>query len=78
VAWLASEACEESGVILAAGAGYFSTVRIVEGQGVHAPAELVSPEFVASHWARIASADGARTFDNAGAALIGAFGGPAA
>ena len=78
VAWLASEACAESGVILAAGAGYFSTVRIVEGPGVHAPTELVSPEYVASHWARISRADGARAFDNAGAALMGTFGGSAA
>ena len=74
VVWLASEACEDSGVILAAGAGYFSTVRIVEGQGLHAPVDDMSPEFVASHWAEISSDAGARPFDNAGAALIGAFG----
>lgn len=74
VAWLASEACEDSGVILAAGAGYFSTVRIVEGLGVHAPVDEVSPEYVADHWAQITSQAGARSFDNAGAALIGAFG----
>ncbi len=75
VAWLASEACEDSGVILAAGAGYFSTVRIVEGQGLHASVDAVSPEFVASHWAQISGGAGARPFDSAGAALIGAFGG---
>jgi len=74
VAWLASSACKESGVILAAGAGYFSTVRIVEGQGLHAPVDSVSPEFVASHWAQISSDAGARAFDNAGAALIDVFG----
>jgi len=73
VAWLASAACKESGVILAAGAGYFSTVRIVEGQGLHAPVDAVSPEFVATHWAQIASDAGARAFDNAGAALIDVF-----
>jgi NAD(P)-dependent dehydrogenase (short-subunit alcohol dehydrogenase family) len=73
VAWLASEACEESGVILAAGAGYFSTVRIVEGLGLHAGADEVSPEFVAEHWAQISSEAGARPFANAGVALIGAF-----
>jgi NAD(P)-dependent dehydrogenase (short-subunit alcohol dehydrogenase family) len=75
VAWLASEACEDSGVILAAGAGYFSTVRIVEGLGLHAPSGDVSPEFVASHWAEIANEAGARPFDHAGAALLGAFAG---
>jgi NAD(P)-dependent dehydrogenase (short-subunit alcohol dehydrogenase family) len=73
VAWLASEACEDSGVILAAGAGYFSTVRIVEGQGVHLPVDEISPEAVASQWAQITDGAGARAFDNAGAALLGAF-----
>jgi len=74
VAWLASSVCQESGVILAAGAGYFSTVRIVEGQGLHAPVTSVSPEFVASHWTQISSNAGARAFDSAGAALIDVFG----
>ena len=76
VAWLASEACTESGLILAAGAGYFSTVRIVEGPGLHAPLDDVSPEYVAAHWAEIAAAEGARPFDSAGDALLGAFGPP--
>ena len=74
VAWLASEACTDSGVILAAGAGYFSTVRIVEGQGVHLAPEAVSPEAVAAQWADIQATDGARGFADAGAALLGAFG----
>ncbi|MBE0550204.1 MAG: SDR family NAD(P)-dependent oxidoreductase [Rubrivivax sp.] len=78
VAWLASEACTESGVILAAGAGYFSTVRIVEGLGVHAPADAVSPEYVAAHWAQIARAEGARPFASAADALVGTFGAPPA
>ena len=74
VAFLASEACELTGQILVAGAGYFSTVRLVEGQGVHAPADEVSPEYVAAHWAQIADAEGARPFDSATDALLGAFG----
>ena len=74
VAYLASEACEFSGVVLAAGAGYFSTVRIEEGLGVVAPPEAVSPEFVAEHWARISDMSAARPFNDAGAALMGAFG----
>ena len=74
VAFLASEACTFSGEILAAGAGYFSTVRLVEGLGVHAAADDISPEFVARHWPQIASAVGARPFDSALAALIAAFG----
>jgi NAD(P)-dependent dehydrogenase (short-subunit alcohol dehydrogenase family) len=75
VAFLASEACDFSGTVLAAGAGYFSTVRLVEGLGVHAAPEEISPEFVAANWARIDDATGARPFANAGDALIGAFAG---
>jgi NAD(P)-dependent dehydrogenase (short-subunit alcohol dehydrogenase family) len=74
VAFLASEACAFSGTVLAAGAGYFSTVRIVEGVGVHAAAaEQVTPEFVAAHWSRIADGAGARPFASAGDALVAAF-----
>ena len=73
VAFLASDAFTESGVILAAGAGYFSTVRLVEGQGVHLPADEVSPDAVAAHWAQISDPAGARPFGSAGDALVGAF-----
>lgn len=78
VAWLASEACEVNGCILSAGAGYFSTVQIVEGLGVHAPADTITPEFVAANWSRIADASAARPFDSAVDALMGAFGPPKA
>ena len=74
VAFLASEQCHFSGTVLAAGAGYFSTVRIVEGQGLHLAADAVSPEAVAAHWAEIDAPDGARPFVSAGDALLGAFG----
>ena len=74
VAYLASEACEVSGCILSAGAGYFSTVQIVEGLGVHAPADAITPEFVAANWGRIADMSAARPFDSAVDALMGAFG----
>jgi NAD(P)-dependent dehydrogenase (short-subunit alcohol dehydrogenase family) len=73
VAFLASEQCDFSGVVLAAGAGYFSTVRIVEGPGVHVDAEDVSPEAVAARWSEIAATDDARAFASAGDALLGAF-----
>ena len=75
VAFLASRACDFSGVVLAAGAGYFSTVRIVEGLGVHAPAGQASPEFVAANWADIDAAEGARPFPGAVEALVAAFSG---
>ncbi|MBL8288914.1 MAG: SDR family NAD(P)-dependent oxidoreductase [Rubrivivax sp.] len=73
VAWLVSEQCDFSGVVLAAGAGYFSTVRIVEGPGVHLPADQITPEAVAARWAAISAGEGARPFANAGAALLAAF-----
>ncbi|MBL8315597.1 MAG: SDR family NAD(P)-dependent oxidoreductase [Rubrivivax sp.] len=73
VAWLVHESCEESGIVLAAGAGYYSAVRIVENLGVHAGDEEATPEFVAAHWGRITDAAGARPFRDAGAALLGAF-----
>ena len=75
VAFLASEQCDFSGAILAAGAGYFSTVRIVEGPGVHLADGEISPEAVAEQWSRIDAAEGARAFADAGAALMGAFAG---
>ncbi|HMA07575.1 MAG TPA: SDR family NAD(P)-dependent oxidoreductase [Ramlibacter sp.] len=76
VAYLASEGCELTGQILSAGAGYFSTVRLVEGRGVHAPAGEVTPEFVAEHWTEIADDSKARSYDSAGDALMAAFAPP--
>jgi NAD(P)-dependent dehydrogenase (short-subunit alcohol dehydrogenase family) len=73
VAFLASEACDFSGEVVAAGAGYFARVQIMEGQGVHLALADVSPEAVAANWDRIADMAGARPFDSAGAALAGAF-----
>lgn len=75
VAYLCSQACDFSGTILAAGAGYFSTVRVVEGQGLHLEADDINPDTVAARWAEISAEDDARPFANAGAALLGAFGG---
>ncbi len=73
VAYLASEACTFSGEVVAAGAGYFARVQIMESQGVHLPLAEVSPEAFAASWDRIADMAGARPFDSAGAALAGAF-----
>jgi len=74
VAFLASEACQLTGQILSAGAGYFSTVRLVEGRGVHAPLDQVSPEYVADHWNEIADTSAERAYDSATEALLSAFG----
>ncbi len=73
VAFLASEACEFTGQILSAGAGYFSLVQMVEGRGVHAPAGQATPEFVAAHWGEIADMSRARPYDSAGDALVATF-----
>ena len=76
VAFLASQACQLTGQILSAGAGYFSTVRIVEGRGLQAPLDQVSPEYVAAHWAQITDESAARGFDSATEALVTTFGKP--
>jgi hypothetical protein len=73
VAFMASEACGFSGEIVAAGAGYFARVQMMESLGVHLAAGEVTPEAVAQHWAQIADMHGARPFDSASAALMGAF-----
>ena len=74
VVYLASEACQLSGEIVAAGAGYFARVQLVESQGVHLPNADVSPESFAANWNEIADMSEARPFASAGAALMGAFG----
>jgi len=73
VAFMASEACSFSGEIVAAGAGYFARVQMMESQGVHLAGDDISPEGVAAHWAQIADMSRARPFDSASAALMGAF-----
>jgi NAD(P)-dependent dehydrogenase (short-subunit alcohol dehydrogenase family) len=73
VAFMASQACDFSGEIVAAGAGYFARVQMMEGQGVHLADDELSAEGVAAHWAQIADMSRARPFANAGAALTGAF-----
>jgi hypothetical protein len=73
VAFMASEACGFSGEIVAAGAGYFARVQMMESQGVHLAGDDITPEGVAAHWERIADMSAARPFDSASAALMGAF-----
>jgi NAD(P)-dependent dehydrogenase (short-subunit alcohol dehydrogenase family) len=73
VVYLASEACGFTGEIVAAGAGYFARVQMMEGQGVHLAGDELTPEGVAAHWDRIADMSAARPFGSASAALMGAF-----
>jgi NAD(P)-dependent dehydrogenase (short-subunit alcohol dehydrogenase family) len=72
--YLASSSCEHSGEIISVGGGYFSRVQIMEGAGVFAPDDNITPEFVQSEWANLSTMDDARAFDSAGAALIAIFG----
>jgi NAD(P)-dependent dehydrogenase (short-subunit alcohol dehydrogenase family) len=57
VAYLASEACQDTGKVFVAGGGYVSRVAILEGPGVvfdHVP----TLEEVADRWAEISRVDG--------------------
>jgi len=74
VTYLASDRCTDSGLIVAAGAGYFSSIQIVEGQGVHAGLDNVTAEFVAHNWARITNMQNAKPFNSAMDALSINFG----
>lgn len=62
-AFLASDACEMSGVILVAVGRHYGVARVVENDGWTAAAGTrVTPEAIASHWAQITGADGSGTF----------------
>jgi hypothetical protein len=74
VLYMASEACQHSGQIVAAGAGYFAGVQVVEAKGVRAPEGAATPEFVAQQWASILDMSQARPFANATQALVDTFG----
>jgi NAD(P)-dependent dehydrogenase (short-subunit alcohol dehydrogenase family) len=61
VAWLCSERCRESGIILSAMAGFYSRVAAFEGAGVQFdPVEPVTVEAFDAAYDRIATLDGAK------------------
>jgi len=64
VVWLASDACDASGDIFAAGAGHFARVAIVEGTGVDLAAANVTPESVAAMMPAIRDVSSGREFVN--------------
>jgi hypothetical protein len=74
VLYMASESCQQSGQIVAAGGGYFAGVQMVESMGVRATDTEASPEFVAEQWSKIHDMSHARTFANATQALVDTFG----
>jgi NAD(P)-dependent dehydrogenase (short-subunit alcohol dehydrogenase family) len=54
VAYLCSDQCRTTGDILAAGGGYYSKAQMLEGAGVRLnPAEEITAETIAEHFARI-------------------------
>jgi NAD(P)-dependent dehydrogenase (short-subunit alcohol dehydrogenase family) len=55
VVFLASEACELSGVVVAAAGGRFSTRRWARSAGVDLGTEVVTPETIRDRWAEIDS-----------------------
>ncbi|MDP6345967.1 MAG: SDR family NAD(P)-dependent oxidoreductase [Alphaproteobacteria bacterium] len=70
VAYLVSEQCTDSGRIIAAGAGHYAAVAMVEGAGVDFDATTeVSPEMLAEAWAGITDLSAAAPYDEAMAAV---------
>lgn len=66
VAYLSSEACESTGIVVAAGGGYFGRAEVVENSGVRFDAgQPVTPEEVAVHWNAITDLHGARPYQDA-------------
>lgn len=66
VAWLSSEACEESGKMFSAGGGYFARAAIVEGEGITFDASKdITVEMIEENLGRIVNLDGAREFGSA-------------
>jgi NAD(P)-dependent dehydrogenase (short-subunit alcohol dehydrogenase family) len=74
VLYLAWRECRLSGTVLAAGAGHYATVRIVEGPGLTADAGEGGPEFLAAHWDEISRAEGGKAHGSVAEALQSVFG----
>ncbi len=76
VAYLCSEDCAASGDIIAAGAGYYAKVQMVEAKGARFAAGVeVTPEMIAGAYGEIADMEGARGFANGSEALQRLFSG---
>ena len=68
VLYMCSEQCQDSGVIINAGLGYFSRSAIMTGEGVILSVgnKIPTPEEVMKNWSRITSLENARFFSNLG------------
>ncbi len=61
VAYPCSQACEETGVVVAAGGGHVARVAIVQGEGVTFD-HVASPEEISDRWPEIALLGEGREF----------------
>ena len=69
--WLASEACTDSGTVLAAGGGRYAKVMVTQTAGLAIGSGAPpTPEEIAAHWERICDPTGARPFHDASAAIM--------
>ena len=74
VLYLASEGCKATGCVLEAGDNHFALARLVKARGATlSPADAVTPEAVAAHWAEIADLTGAKPHPNAHSAVGASF-----
>jgi NAD(P)-dependent dehydrogenase (short-subunit alcohol dehydrogenase family) len=64
VLYLCSEACEDSGRILCAGAGVVQTAHILVNDGAFLGADPATPEAVAENWAKITDQSGLKKLNN--------------
>ena len=66
VAYLVSEDCNDSGNVIAATAGYYSRIQVMEGQGVQVdPREKISPERISELWPQIVAMENPRAYNDA-------------
>ncbi len=71
VAYLCSEACQETGQTYAVGGGYASRVAIMEAPGVVLDVASLTPEAVVEQWGKINDMSGARAYASAMEAAAG-------
>jgi NAD(P)-dependent dehydrogenase (short-subunit alcohol dehydrogenase family) len=70
VTYLVSENCTDSGNIIAATAGYYSRIQVMESEGVSVdPRETMTPDRIAELWPQIHEIRNPRPFDDAVANL---------
>ncbi len=66
VAYLVSEDCTDSGNVIAATAGYYSRIQVMESQGVQVdPRAPISPERIAEMWPQIVEMNDPRPYNDA-------------